>query len=90
MTLKKYVRNRARPEGSIANGYLVEECMTFVSRYLNDVESKENRPPRNYDDDCEFGKPLGKGISTVFDHVTIIQAHRWVLANCDDLQPYRE
>ncbi|KAH7835951.1 hypothetical protein Vadar_031397 [Vaccinium darrowii] len=32
MTLKSYVRNRARPEGSIAEGYFVEECMTFCSR----------------------------------------------------------
>ncbi|KAL0401981.1 UNVERIFIED_CONTAM: hypothetical protein Slati_4228000 [Sesamum latifolium] len=50
-TLKRYVRNRAHPEGSIARGYLMEECMNFCSRYLNDVETKENRPPRNYDGD---------------------------------------
>ncbi|GAA0160131.1 hypothetical protein LIER_38981 [Lithospermum erythrorhizon] len=29
-TLKKYVCNRAHPEGSIENGYLMEECMNFV------------------------------------------------------------
>lgn len=32
--LKNYVRNRARPEGSIAEGYLAEECVTFCSRFL--------------------------------------------------------
>ena len=32
--LKKYVRNRSRPEGSIAEGYLAEECLTFCSRFL--------------------------------------------------------
>ncbi|KAH7852504.1 hypothetical protein Vadar_025651 [Vaccinium darrowii] len=49
MTLKSYVRNRALPEGSIVEGYFVEECMTFYSRYLDDVESKLNRPVGNYD-----------------------------------------
>ena len=53
MTLKSYVCNRARPEGSIAEGYLVEECMTFCSRYLDDVESKLTRPVRNYCSDTD-------------------------------------
>ena len=33
--LKTYVRNRSKPEGSIAEGYLAEECVTFCSRFLN-------------------------------------------------------
>lgn len=45
-TLKEYVRNRACPEASIAKGYLMEECMNFCTQYLNDVESKFNRPLR--------------------------------------------
>lgn len=32
--LKNYVRNRSKPEGSIAEGYLAEECLTFCSRFL--------------------------------------------------------
>lgn len=32
--LKSLVRNRAYPEGSIAEGYIVEECLTFCSRFL--------------------------------------------------------
>lgn len=32
--LKSYVRNRSKPEGSIAEGYLAEECVTFCSRFL--------------------------------------------------------
>ncbi|KAG8480938.1 hypothetical protein CXB51_025610 [Gossypium anomalum] len=45
--LKSYCRNKRYPEGSIAKGYLVEECMTFCSRYLEDVETRLNRPSRN-------------------------------------------
>jgi hypothetical protein len=33
-TLKGYVRNKAHPEGLIAEGYILEECMTFCSRFL--------------------------------------------------------
>lgn len=84
------MRNRARPEGSIASGYIMEECMTFVSRYLDDVETKENRPPRYNDDDNEMGTPIGKRTDVIFERVTLMQAHRWVLSNSDILKPYRE
>ena len=47
-TLKSYVRNKSRPEGSIAEGYIIEECITFCSRYLYDVETKHDRKERNY------------------------------------------
>ncbi|XXG69625.1 hypothetical protein AAC387_Pa06g2439 [Persea americana] len=30
-TLKRFVRNRARPEGSIVEAYIVKECLTFCS-----------------------------------------------------------
>ena len=43
-TLKQYVRNRARPEGSIAEGYVVNEALTFCSMYLHDIETAHNRP----------------------------------------------
>ncbi|KAK1379804.1 hypothetical protein POM88_026548 [Heracleum sosnowskyi] len=37
--LKSYVLNRSRPEGSIAEGYLAEECVTFCSRFLGGDEA---------------------------------------------------
>ena len=46
-SLNKYVRNRARPEGSIAEGYVVNEALTFCSIYLKDVETRFNRPERH-------------------------------------------
>ncbi|XP_016206958.1 uncharacterized protein LOC107647394 [Arachis ipaensis] len=42
--LKQYVRNRAQPEGSIAEGYLSEQILTFCSRYLDNIETRINRP----------------------------------------------
>jgi hypothetical protein len=44
-TVKGYVRNKAHPEGSIAEGYILEECLTFCSRFL-DVDTKDNRVDR--------------------------------------------
>ncbi|XP_057756273.1 uncharacterized protein LOC130975498 [Arachis stenosperma] len=44
--LKQYVRNRAQLEGSIAEGYLSEEILTFCSRYLDNIETRINRPGR--------------------------------------------
>nr|GEY74903.1 hypothetical protein [Tanacetum cinerariifolium] len=44
--LKGYVRNKAKPEGSIAEGY-VAEALTFSSHYFRDVTTKFNRPDRN-------------------------------------------
>ena len=71
-TLKRYVSNKAFPEGSIAEGYIAVECRTFCSMYLHGVETKFNRVERNYDGSNKqthqgfslFSKdrrPLGKG-----------------------------
>ena len=48
-TLKEYLCNRARPEGSIAEGYMVNETLNFCSKYLKGVETRFNRPERNLD-----------------------------------------
>ncbi|KAK2653264.1 hypothetical protein Ddye_013120 [Dipteronia dyeriana] len=55
--LKGYVRNKARPEGSIAKGYLADECVTFCSRYMDGVETKFNKSERNYDDSNNEAPP---------------------------------
>jgi hypothetical protein len=36
--LKKYVRNRARPEGSIAKGYGTEEVIEFCVDFISDLK----------------------------------------------------
>ncbi|XP_077242415.1 uncharacterized protein LOC143882921 [Tasmannia lanceolata] len=93
LTLKSYVRNRSRVEGSIAEGYLVEECLIFCLRYLKGVESKLNRPPRNDEDGpCEIkeefsmfsstGRHIGDTKTCTLDRITIEQAHQYVLFNC--------
>ena len=50
---KRYVKNKARPEGSIAEAYIHTECLTFCSMYLQNIETKFNRADRNIDADEE-------------------------------------
>ncbi|KAH1046297.1 hypothetical protein J1N35_037081 [Gossypium stocksii] len=95
--LKSYCRNKRYPEGSIAEGYLAEECMTFCSRYLEDVETRLNRPSRNAglnDPNLaetylfqSYGEPIGKVEVAELDDRSWIQAHRYVLFHHDTIQP---
>ena len=50
-TLKQDVRNRAQPEDSITEGYVVNEARNFCSLYFRDVETTFNRPERHDKDD---------------------------------------
>ncbi|KAL3806498.1 hypothetical protein ACJIZ3_000585 [Penstemon smallii] len=98
-TLKSYVRNRSRPEGSIAEGYLAQECMGFCSLYLSDeVDTRFNQLGRNDDRGgstregldifSRVGRPLGKAVPKVLDEQILEKAHRYVLFNCDAVLPY--
>ncbi|KAK5826759.1 hypothetical protein PVK06_021689 [Gossypium arboreum] len=87
------------PGGSIAGGYLAEECMTFCSRYLEDVETRLNRPTRdarlNAHNLAEtylfqsYGEPIGKVEIAELDNISWIQAHRYVLFHHDLVEPFR-
>lgn len=101
--LKSYVRNKSRPEGSIAEGYLVEECLPFCSRYLHSgVETRFNRTSRN-GDQCgpnelespsffsSTGHPIGgkkKGEAISLDCNSRKQIQCYILLNCDDVQNF--
>ncbi|XP_074351757.1 uncharacterized protein LOC141690898 [Apium graveolens] len=37
--LIRYIRNKSKPERSIAERYLADECLTFCSRFLNDGQT---------------------------------------------------
>ena len=48
--LKSYVRNRVALEGCITEGYIVKECLTFCSRYMEGVETIFSRPTRTMEE----------------------------------------
>ncbi|KAK7258274.1 hypothetical protein RIF29_23845 [Crotalaria pallida] len=97
--LKSLVRNKAQPEGSIAQGYLAEEVLTFCSQYLEGIETRINRPARVDDFNSastshlpSLFPPLGKAVGafSTFELSTLekIQAHRYLLLNCPAVKPY--
>ncbi|XP_027912627.1 uncharacterized protein LOC114172228 [Vigna unguiculata] len=87
--LKSYVRNKAQPEGSIAEGYLTEESLTFCSRYLDGIETIFNRI-RRVDDEPDtmvssvsglfppVGKPVGGFTYFSLSTKEKLQAHRHI------------
>ncbi|GJY11044.1 hypothetical protein Tco_0379229 [Tanacetum coccineum] len=67
--LKNYVRNKAKAEGPIAEGYVADEALTFCSMYLEDIETRFNRPDRNRDTPI-FDVPFTKIASYMTDFST--------------------
>ncbi|XP_076926567.1 uncharacterized protein LOC143589798 [Bidens hawaiensis] len=100
--LKRYVRNKAKPEGSIAEGYVVEEAINFCSHYLRGVESKLEKRGRNDDNTSSDARSFvldifrvnGRGIGKkeVYNLSSILmkKAIWFIFNNCHEVQPYLE
>ena len=43
-SLKNLVRQRARPEGSMVEGYMVYQCMVYITEYLAELAENMNVP----------------------------------------------
>jgi hypothetical protein len=97
-TLKGYVRNKARPKGSIAERYILEECMTFCSWYLHDMDIKFNRPERNVNasqNEATSGLSVFASVNRNRQNYTfetlskseLQMAHHYILTNCEEIAP---
>ena len=79
--LKSYLWNRATSEGSIVEEYIVEECLTFCSRYMEGVEAIFNQPTRMIKESIRV-------VSIVtLNNKEWTQAHCYVLFNSEKHQP---
>ena len=90
-----YVKNKNRPEGCIAKNYTMEESIKFCARYVEGMDHIEIMPSRNesWDDEGEvgqYGKALSSGTSIELDKTSLLESHRWVLHNIDEIQPWIE
>ncbi|XP_073298510.1 uncharacterized protein [Primulina huaijiensis] len=85
--LKGYVRNRNRPEGCIAKFYIAEEAVEFCSDYLSNVHTI-GIPSRHRE--VELPKPLSRAVVHSTSHDELQQAHRYVLTNDAEIDPYVE
>ncbi|KAK1669200.1 hypothetical protein QYE76_057359 [Lolium multiflorum] len=100
--MKNWVHNRSHPEGSIADSYLFDECLTFCSRYVDDCNTKFNKAPRHDDNmtssankNCSkylkiFGRPLSACSTSELDHLSWTQAQKYVLFNYEHINYYTE
>jgi hypothetical protein len=98
--VKGYVRNKAHPEGSIAEGYILEECLTFWSRFL-DEDTKDNRVDR-HETITMNEPPSGLSIFSETDYKRRGQTveeippnefrkmRHYIICNCDEAGPYVE
>ncbi|XP_074322757.1 uncharacterized protein LOC141659727 [Apium graveolens] len=86
--LKSYVRNRSKPEGCIAEGYLAEECLIFCSRFLGGHGgSKFTKAAKfeSFPEKVEF--PIGSRRNKDGKAVNLVEVewmaiHRYILFNC--------
>lgn len=46
-TINSYLRNKTTREGSTIEGYIIDAYPTFVSCYLDDIETREFRGAQN-------------------------------------------
>lgn len=96
-TYKKYVRNKAKPEGSIAEAYISYEALTYCSMYLTDAETTLNRPERHCDGTGPNGnisvfshkvRPMGKGVMVEFSKEQLEIATWYIFNNCEEIETY--
>ena len=100
-TLKRFGTNIAQLEGSVAEAYIASECLTFCSRYLHDIETRQNRPRRYAVEEHETAfsvfahnmRLIGASKTTRYEGnealKTDLQKMSWyVLNNCKEIKPY--
>ncbi|KAL5580230.1 hypothetical protein UlMin_012672 [Ulmus minor] len=92
-----FERNAAKPEGSISEGYVVDEALTFCSRYFDDIETRFNRPDRNddgihrtsrlfvFESQC---KPMGKQSQVYVEKNVRDMAEFYILNNPPEIETY--
>ncbi|KAL4016619.1 hypothetical protein IC575_024271 [Cucumis melo] len=86
--IKNAVRNRNRPKGCIAEGYILEEAVEFFSEFLCRVDpiGLGCQKLKDNSDYSELGKPLSSGVTSIPEQELLYQAHRYVLENTVDVE----
>jgi hypothetical protein len=85
--LKKYVHNRARPEGSISKGYGTEEVIEFCVDFIPDLKSI-GVPESRHEGRLSGKGTLGRKSMICRDGISFTQAHYTVLQSSTLVAPY--
>ena len=93
------MRNKAFPEGSIAEGYISEEYLTFCSRFFEGVSTKLNSPERQENSavneppaglsvfasmDSGQKKSVSRHNSHILEDKEFSMMRHYILSNCDE------
>ena len=87
--LKKYVLNRARPEGSIAKGYVTEEVIEFFIDFVDSIDSI-GVPISRHEGRLRGKGTIGRESSLSNDTDLFHKAHLSVLQQSSLVTPYIE
>ena len=90
-TLKAFVRQKARPEGSMAEGWLVQESCVWISEYLGRVDKSMPMLWNMKDDDRLVGEVRqGKGTRFRMTEEMRNKVQAYCIANADIMQKWHE
>lgn len=88
-TLKGFVRNMARPEASMAEGYLLDESIGFLFEYMIDAKGSGRRTWDLEEDPGVGGIVLeGAGKERTLSWNDMIAMHHYVLENKEVVKPW--
>ncbi|XP_009139567.2 uncharacterized protein LOC103863570 [Brassica rapa] len=91
-TLKAFVKNFARPEACMAEGYLAGECLAFCMEFLQKSVPVEEAMTRNEDVETTqnvlVGRTLHKATEVSLTDKERDFAHRYILMNTAVIDPY--
>ena len=96
--LKRYISNRAWPEGSITEAYILKKCINNWFLYIDGIETVHNRRERNE----KFGESSeglivfsqtarligGRWNDGNLSRALLDTAHWYLLYNSPELEPY--
>jgi len=90
-TLKTYVQNMARPEASMAEGYICDECFGFVIEYLQSFEVVQRHVWDANEEEHDVSEVV-EGAWTKFVMSPTLRdlAHHYVLTNISIMTPWME
>jgi hypothetical protein len=88
--LKAFVRNLAKPEGSITQGYQVEEALGFLTEYMSAYNPTSTRAWDSKEDPSMTDEILeGRGKPRNLSEELRTWIHNFVLDNAEVLEDYK-
>ncbi len=88
--LKGFVKNKAKPEGSMANGYLREESIGFLNEYLSEYTPTTKRAWDDKEEPAMYDEILeGVKRDRVMTAEFLKLIHGFVLDNTEHMDPYK-